>query len=177
MYITQTIVGTSPDIECLKKKTNSQLVSGQIPRMGIHPHMKRTIRIHRTKTHTRMGTPVYETHYRTSRACLIAPSLLVYFDVQHYGGSLHIEISRVYVGLVGGCSVRVFDENVIGNKWWCDRRCVFWVTITNTSGRKRFLSLLIYRTRHHDHRCVFVWFSKTLSYWPPELLRLCVWVS
>jgi hypothetical protein len=60
---------------------------------------------------------------------------------------------------------------------WCDRRCVFWVTITNTSGRKRFLSLLIYRTRHHDHRCVFVWFSKTLSYWPPELLRLCVWVS
>ena len=116
VYITQTIVGTNPDVECLKKKTNSQLVSGQIPRMGIHPHMKRTIRIHRTKTHTRMGTPVYETHYRTSRACLIAPSLLVYFDVQLYGGSLHVEISRVYVGLVGECSVRVFDENVLDRR-------------------------------------------------------------
>ena len=68
----------------------------------VHPHMKRTIRIHRTKTHPLL---VLYGGYRTSRACLIAPSLLVYADVQHYGGSLHIEISRVDVGLVGCCSV------------------------------------------------------------------------
>ena len=77
----------------------------------------------------------------------------IYADVQHDGGNLHIEIARIYVGLVGCCSVRVFESHAIGNRCWCGRMCVcdhMFISLAFVEGNiyKTTVPVVLLRTYH-----------------------------
>ena len=85
--------------------------------------------------------------------CLIAQALPVYAVLHHGSGNIHIEIARRYVGLVGCCSVRVFESHAIGNKCWCGRRCVcdhMFISLAFVEGNiyRTAVSVVLVRTYH-----------------------------